>query len=157
MDILYDFINNTIYKHLNREKCKNMRINVVSFLERVFTSMFKISKNNIGIGLRSVHITGPFVLLLLLIVSKYRLLCDTVVFILFLIPTLFILFDGCILSSLENRFINDGFNVIDPVLEMTSMEINKENRLKMNYVMCFNYLIIGIMIYAYRLYFTDGF
>jgi hypothetical protein len=153
MDVLYNFIDKDIYNYLNREKGKTIRINIVSMLETLLNSVFKVSKQNIGITLRSIHISGPFVLLALLLVSQYQWLCSIIIFILLLIPTLFILLDGCILSSLENRYLSDGFNVIDPLLEINNMPITKENRLKMNYLMCFNYLIIGLIIYTYRFYF----
>lgn len=152
MDFLYNFINNDIYKILNRDKCKKTRVSIVSFLENILNKTLNNSKKSIGITLRSLHICGPFILLLLLLVSKYKLLCNIIIFILFLIPTLFIVLDGCVLSSLENRFLDDDFNVIDPLLEMKNMPITKENRLKVNYVACFNYLIIGLIIYFYRFY-----
>lgn len=152
METLYNFIDGHIYNFLDRDKCKSTRVAIVSAIERVLSNAVSMSKNSIGITLRSIHIAGPFVLLLLLMVSKYRLMCTIIIFIFVLIPSLFILLDGCLLSSLENRYLNDGFNVIDPLLEMKHMEINKKNRMKMNYFMCFNYLILGMIIYAYRFY-----
>lgn len=152
MDILYDLIDGHIYNYLDRGRCKTVRVNIVSAIEKFLNYTTSMSKNSVGIILRSIHISGPFVLLLLLMVSKYQLMCNIILFIFLLIPSLFILLDGCILSSLENRYLHDNFNVIDPLLEMSHMEINKKNRIKMNYFMCFNYLIIGIIIYAYRFY-----
>lgn len=152
MDTLYNIINNDVYKLLNREKCKKTRISIVSFLESIINKTLNNSKKSIGITLRSFHICVPFMLILLLLVSKYKTLCNIIIFILFLIPTLFILLDGCILSSLENRFLDDDFNVIDPLLEMKNMPITKENRLKVNYIACFIYLILGLTIYFYRFY-----
>lgn len=152
METLYNFIDGHIYNYLDREKCKTTRVTIVSAFERVLNSAVSMSKNSIGITLRSIHIAGPFILLLLLMVSKYQLMCSIIIFIFVFIPSLFILLDGCLLSSLENRYLNDGFNVIDPLLEMKHMKINKKNRMKMNYFMCFIYLIMSILIYAYRFY-----
>jgi hypothetical protein len=150
MDILYNIINNDLYKIINREKCKKARVSIVSVLEKILNKTLNNSKKSIGITLRSFHICGPFILMMLLLVSKYRTLCNIVIFILFLIPILFILLDGCLLSSLENRFLNDDFNVIDPLLEMKNMSITKENRLKVNYISCLLYLFVGLIIYYYR-------
>lgn len=152
METLYNFIDGHIYNYLDREKCKSTRVTIVSAIERVLNSAVSMSKNSIGITLRSIHIAGPFILLLILMVSKYQLMCSIIIFIFVFIPSLFILLDGCLLSSLENRYLNDGFNVIDPLLEMKHMKINKKNRMKMNYFMCFIYLIMSILIYAYRFY-----
>lgn len=148
---LYDYINDNVYKYLNREKGRKIRKTIVTSLEE---QLYKtpLTKESIGIILRSFHITAPFIFITLLLVSKFKIVCDIILFILLLIPCLFVLLDGCLLSSLETRVTGDTFNVIDPVLEWSGMDKTTKNRMKINYFACFYYFIIGAIIYIYRFY-----
>lgn len=148
---LYTFINGNIHVFVNKDSARNTRHSITSVMEKMLYKT-PLSKNSLGVVLRGIHITGPFVLLMLLSVCKFKTLCNIILIILFLIPMLFIVLDGCLLTSLEKRIINDDFTVIDPLLEIYGKSKTRINRIKMNYFVCFLYLFIGIIIYTYRFY-----
>lgn len=148
---LYDMINNNAYHYINREKGRQLRHFIVSQLEKLL-SKTPFGKATLIILIRSIHIAGPFVLLLMLSISKFRFIADAVLLVLFLIPCVFIALGGCLLTSLEKRITDEDFTVIDPLLEWNNMELSVKNRIKMNYLACLYYLVIGLVIYGIRFY-----
>jgi hypothetical protein len=150
-DYMYEFINKYVYNYIDRENGRKTRKNIAGFLEKIIDNI-PLSKKSIGVTLRSIHVMGPFIMITLLILSRFKLVCDIIMGVLILIPVLFILLDGCVLSSLELLITKDNFTVVDPLLEWNNMEINTYNRVKMNYYVCFIYFIMGCFIYTYRFY-----
>lgn len=77
--------------------------------------------------LRALHFgVSIFTIITLFFGSKNWVL---LVFILnIMIYILFYIFEGCILSSLEHRFTNEQFTVIDPFLSLMNVPLTNENR-----------------------------
>lgn len=145
-NLLYDIIN-YIYNYIDRVKARENRHYIVSIMEK-YLKKTSISSDSWVSIIRSIHMTGPFVLLLIILISQYEMLSHISLLILFIIPILFILLDGCILTSLEKKLKDDGFTVIDPLLQLMGTEINVKNRLKINYLTCLLFLTIGIVLKA---------
>ena len=99
---------------------KSTRNNFVDILE-LMCRKTGISEYSLGVMIRSYHFAMPVAFIFIL------LFCDGIIVYLsiiyyILIVTLFILFDGCFISMLENRLCNDKFNMIDPFLEFNGFK-----------------------------------
>ena len=108
-----------------------------------------LSKKSVGILLRSFHFAISIVVAILLFtgsntVFKLAILFNIVVFLMFFI------FDGCILSRLEMRFVDDDFTVIDPFLELARIEVTNENRKKYSLYSSIVGFIFTFALYYYR-------
>ena len=139
---------NSIITRERRKKLKNILI------ENIDTTLSKLplSRLSLGILIRSIHICSPLIFFLLLLFSNNKILCNIVIIYIILAIVLFLLLEGCFISSLENRIIKDDFNVIDPFLEIFNIQINFINRLKMTGVLGIIYFFLSIYIYYYRFY-----
>jgi hypothetical protein len=139
---------NSIITRERRKKLKNILI------ENIDTTLSKLplSRLSLGILIRSIHICSPLIFFLLLLFSNNKILCNIVIIFIILAIVLFLLFNGCFISSLENRIIGDDFNVIDPFLEIFNIQINFKNRLKMSYLIGVSYFFIILYIFIYRFY-----
>ena len=67
-----------------------------------------------------------------------------------LIISLFILFDGCFISMLENRLCNDNFNMIDPFLEFNGLVVDYKSRKALTYYIAVCYTMLFLTIYYVR-------
>ena len=104
----------------------NLRNIILEQMENIINKT-NLSKKSIGILLRSFHFAISIVVAILLFIGsntvfKLAILFNIVVFIMFFI------FDGCILSRLENKFTDDDFTVIDPFLELAHIDVTNNNR-----------------------------
>jgi hypothetical protein len=66
------------------------------------------------------------------------------------IVSLFILFDGCFISMLENRLCKDNFNMIDPFLELNGLVVDYESRKSLTYYIAVCYTMLFFTIYYLR-------
>ena len=81
--------------------------------------------------------------------NKEKLIYRFIIVIVILI-LMFYLFDGCILSMLENRICNDSYNIVDPILEIFNIEINYNNRMRVSYYILGIFAISYMIIYKIR-------
>ena len=100
---------------------KSARKNFVDILE-LMCRKTGISEYSLGVMIRSYHFAMPVAFIFIL------LFCDGIIVYLsiiyyILIVTLFILFDGCFISMLENRLCNDKFNMIGINNDLLSMPL----------------------------------
>jgi len=63
---------------------------------------------------------------------------------------LFILLNGCIISSLENILFDDNSNITDIVLELLKINKNRHNQIRITQVSFMAWVIYAIFIYYYR-------
>lgn len=67
-----------------------------------------------------------------------------------IVSIMFYIFDGCILSTLEHRFTNDDFTVIDPLLICLKMELTNSNRYTATIVSNIFTFFLVAALYCYR-------
>ena len=91
-----------------------------------------LSDKSIGIMIRSYHFAMPLLLMLAVLIPD-RLIANLAVILFLAIVFMFFLFNGCIISSLENKFCKDDFNIVDPLLEFTRQPINDSSRMVISY------------------------
>jgi hypothetical protein len=109
----------------------------------------KLSAKSIGILIRSHHLAAPSNIIILLIFAS-KPICTFLVGFLCFALLLFYLLDGCFLSKMEEEICKDNFTIMDPMLELLSWEINKENRISISYLVGIPYLICVMAIYYLR-------
>ena len=66
------------------------------------------------------------------------------------IYSLFIYFNGCILTRLEKRFCDDDFIVADPFLEFLGIPVNHDTRFKFTIYWFILNFFLAISVYYYR-------
>ena len=67
-----------------------------------------------------------------------------------IIILLFILLNGCIISSLENALFQDKSNITDIVLEVLKIKKNQQNQVRVTLAIFVLWVIYMIFIYKYR-------
>jgi hypothetical protein len=67
-----------------------------------------------------------------------------------IIYSLFIYFNGCILTRLEKRFCDDDFIVADPFLEFLGIPVNHDTRFKFTIYWFILNFFLAISVYYYR-------
>ena len=108
----------------------------------------KFTKKSLGIMMRSFHISTPTCFFFIILFAPKKVVW--IVFILLLIILfMFFIFDGCIVSMVENRVCNDDFTIADPFLELAGWEKNSKNRFNMTLIVGLTYYItVGIIYYV---------
>lgn len=100
----------------------------------------KFTKKSLGIMMRSFHMSTPIFFILIALFAPKRVVW-IVIFLLIVILFMFFIFDGCILSMIENKVCEDDFTIADPYLEALEWEKNSKNRFNVT-------LIVGLMYYT---------
>ena len=107
----------------------------------------KLSKKSLGIMMRSFHMSTPVCFFLITLIAPKKIVW-IVLFLLLVILFMFFIFDGCILSMIENKVCNDDFTIADPFLEVLEWEKNTKNRFNVTLVVGLTYYItVGIIYY----------
>jgi len=81
-----------------------------------------------------MHLLFPSIGMLLVLFGNKTMVVMTIIAT-YIILCLFIVFDGCILTRLENRFCNGNITIIDPFLRFLNIPVTYKNRL--NYTRAF--------------------
>ena len=105
---------------------KSCKINVIDTLEYLCRRT-GISEYSLGIIIRSYHYSLPAGLLFIMSICSNEIFILLLIFYIIII-ILYLLFDGCILSMLENRLCKDNFNIIDPFIELNGLAVDSEIR-----------------------------
>ena len=66
---------------------------------------------------------------------------------------LFFIFDGCIISRLEQKFTHDDFTVIDPFLELINIETTNDNRKWYSFYSAIVGFVLTFVLYYYRFHY----
>jgi hypothetical protein len=107
----------------------------------------KLSKKSLGIMMRSFHLSTPVCFILITLFAPKKVIWF-ILFLLVAILLMFFIFDGCILSMIENKVCNDDFTIADPLLEVAGWEKNTKNRFNMTLIVGLTYYVaIGIIYY----------
>lgn len=134
-------------KKTTKIKCKNC---VQKFIHLIDTfNNNRLSKKSIGELIRALHFTTPVNLIVLLCTSPLYI-CNLVFAYILGILILFILFDGCFLTIIEQYYCEDTFTIIDPTLELLQLELTNKNRFMVSIPIAVVYISIALIIYDYR-------
>ena len=107
----------------------------------------RLSKKSLGIMMRSFHLSTPVCFILITLFAPKKVIWF-ILFLLVAILLMFFIFDGCILSMIENKVCNDDFTIADPFLEVAAWEKNTKNRFNMTLIVGLTYYVaIGIIYY----------
>ena len=120
--------------------------NIIKYLE-----LINISNELLGEWIRIFHFTSPiYGLIITLFYSK--ILVNLYIFFLISVISMFIYFNGCILSKLEKYLCKNDINIVDIFIEI--IYSNKENINKKRYIitliMGFFYVLFVTCVYYYR-------
>ena len=97
--------------------------------------------------MRSFHLSTPVCFILITLFAPKKVIWF-ILFLLVAILLMFFIFDGCILSMIENKVCNDDFTIADPFLEVAAWEKNTKNRFNMTLIVGLTYYVaIGIIYY----------
>ncbi len=111
----------------------------------------KLSKKSLGIMMRSFHMSTPVCFILLALLAPKQVVW--IIFVLLvIILVMFITFDGCILSMIENKVCNDDFTIADPFLECLDWEKTTKNRFNVTLMVGLTYYVAIVIIYYIRFY-----
>ena len=121
----------------------------------IISQKTNLSKLSIGHLIRTFHYLMPFLAIFFALFGPKYLVIFSVIF-LIIVYSFFIIFNGCILSSLESVLIGDGFYITDPALEICRMEINNKNRFKISYIVGPIYLFIFFLIICLRFFYKKN-
>ncbi len=127
---------------------KSTKTQIIDYLEST-CKQTGISENSLGIMLRSYHYSVPLIMIIFVIIGNQTLATVTLIYFVFLVVC-WILFNGCFLSMLENRLCDDNFNIVDPILEMSSMQVNYDSRKLVSHYIGFCYTLLIFSIYTLR-------
>lgn len=111
----------------------------------------RLSQKSIVTILRTLHMSIPIIFLIILLSSSY-VICILTILVVMCIIFMFYIFDGCLLSMLEQELYKDNFNIVDPFLELFNMEINNKNRKNISIINAFIYILTMCIIYYIRFY-----
>ena len=63
---------------------------------------------------------------------------------------MYIIFDGCALTMLEERLCKEQYTLVDPFIELSGREINYINRKSFTLWIMIPHLIIVLLIFYFR-------
>ena len=99
--------------------------------------------------MRAYHVNMPIYFLIIMLYGSFIVNIGLLVFLLCALVS-FVVFDGCILSRIENALDEDDITVVDPTLELLGLEINHTNRMQLSYVIAGLYLLSAFLIFWVR-------
>jgi len=109
----------------------------------------KIPKELIGNYIRILHFIIPLIILYIFLHGPMYLVIMTGTN-LFIALSLFIYFEGCILSTLEYKLTKTDHNIVDIFLYGANKPINKANRMSATYAIAFSYGILLTFVFCKR-------
>ncbi|MBE29487.1 hypothetical protein CL646_05425 [bacterium] len=127
---------------------KSSRANFIDILEYLCRKT-GISAFSLGVMIRSYHFAMPVAFIFILMFCDGMIVTLSVIYYA-LIVSLFILFDGCFISMLENRLCKDNFNMIDPFLEFNGLVVDYKSRKALTYYIAVCYTMLFLTIYYVR-------
>jgi hypothetical protein len=140
----------------NKHSIKKYKKTIVNFIINLLRKL-NLPDYFLAKCIRTFHFVAPYYLMKFMYYSKSVI---TIIFILFLpifIFFMFIIFDGCLLASIEYEIDKKNFACIDPYLYFFNIEITNENRKFYSIISNIQIFIVIILIFSYRFLFTNLF
>ena len=128
-----------------------LKSNIQEFIHKfiLYSSHSKMSKKSIGFLVRTIHASSPIIYMILVLFAPHIIAFITIVFSIFIF-FLFYMFDGCMLSKIENALCEDKFTIIDPYLEMLDIPVTKKNIFFATKLFMVLYFIAILSVYYIR-------
>ena len=124
-------------------------------IDMYVTQLKKInmSEKTIGFFIRAFHVNLPVYFFIFML---YGTKLQNVFILGFLLCAFvsFVLFDGCILSKIENRIDEEDITIVDPMLEIIKIEKTNRNRMIISFIIAFIYILFAAMVFHFRFGFT---
>ena len=111
---------------------------------------FKINRVLIGHWVRAFHYNSPIYLFIFMCLLPKKLCIFMLFFFFLFIFSLFILFKGCWISTLENKLLNDNINICDIFLDTLYVPITRKNRFIFTLCIGAIYTLLLILVFYYR-------
>lgn len=109
----------------------------------------KLSKKSIGELIRASHFSAPFsMIIMFMFCSKF--VCNMLFGYIILISIAFLIFDGCFITFIEQKYCEDDFTIVDPCLELSNIEKTNKNRFLISIPMGVLFIISTLFIYYIR-------
>jgi hypothetical protein len=109
-----------------------------------------LSDKTVGFFIRAAHVHTPVYIILYLMYIGDVWGSVLVIALLFFGFAYFIMFDGCVLSKLEQKLDSEDITIVDPFLELAKFEKNNQNRMRLSLGIGVGYVIFCIMIVYHR-------
>ena len=109
----------------------------------------KLSNKSIGELVRASHFSAPFSIIIMLMFCT-KPICTLLVCYLVFISFAFLLFDGCFITYIEQKYCQDDFTIVDPCLEISNMEKTNWNRFLISIPMGLLYMTTAMFIFCIR-------
>jgi hypothetical protein len=130
---------------------KEQKTKILDYLEALCKTS-KISPKTLGYTIRSYHVSCPFLVMILLFYGSQLAVTITAMN-LFGVFILFFMFNGCILTMLENRLCGDEYTIADPFIEYLDMDSTSKNRMLISYFIAVSYFMFFFLVYYFRFYY----
>jgi hypothetical protein len=132
---------------------KTQKTTIINYL---LSSLYNtgLSPQSIGHLLRAFHFSIPFVCIFFILQNNWNLNIISIFIVLGSVLA-FILFQGCFMTKMESMLLEDGFTVVDPMLEILGFEITYESRYYITVVMGGLYALIFIAIVCTKFLLKD--
>ena len=121
-----------------------------------FIDFFNINHKLIGHWIRAFHYNSPIYLFIFMCLLSKNICKTMLIFFFLFIFSLFILFRGCWISSLENKLLKDNVNICDIFLDLLNIKITKKSRFYFTLIMGLNYTILLLTVYYIRFIYKNN-
>ena len=108
-----------------------------------------LSDKTIGFFMRAMHVHTPIYLIIMMVYGGYSG-CIMILIGLGIGFGYFLLFDGCVLSKLEQTLDHEDITIVDPFLEMANVEKNNKNRMRLSLFFGTGYTVFMMLIFKWR-------
>jgi hypothetical protein len=110
-----------------------------------------LSDKTIGFFVRAMHVHTPIYLIIAMWHGS-QMWCVLILLGLFVGFAYFILFDGCVLSKLEQTLDHEDITIVDPFLEIANVEKTNKNRMRLSLFFGSGYTLFMLLIFKGRFY-----
>ena len=118
-----------------------------------FLRNLNLSDKTIGFFVRAMHVHTPIYLIIGMWFGAHNW-CLLILLGLFVGFAYFIMFDGCVLSKLEQTLDHEDITIVDPFLEMANVEKTNKNRMRLSLFFGTGYTLFMMGIFKGRFYTT---
>ena len=127
---------------------KDYRKSVIKWYIDFFRQL-NLSDKTIGFFMRAMHVHTPIYLIIMMVYGNYWG-CIMILIGLAFGFAYFIMFDGCVLSKLEQTLDQEDITIVDPYLEMANIEKTNKNRMSISLFFASGYTLFMLLIFKWR-------
>ena len=109
-----------------------------------------MSDKTIGFYLRSLHVHTPIYLLISMWYTKSLFNGIVILIGLGIAFVYFVMFDGCVLSKIEQTLDAQDITIVDPFLEIAGVEKTNKNRMRLSLWFAGGYITLMVLLFYFR-------